>query len=292
LASGWNAPAAAVAAKFNAPIRRVRIFYGLLSVLLVSGSALRAQQTTDDLRKLARNPMGDAVKVPLAESISFDAGPYDRISSSLQIEPLIPLQIAKNWLLIPRIAATPVAYLPDVTQADGGITGVGDTVATFFITPVHTGRLIWGVGPSLLIPTATNTNIGGGIWDFGASLAVLAQPDWGSAYLVVQNIRSLPVNSRGTAADLVQIETSLSYNLPHNWYLVTAPTINADWTQSRGDRWLVPLGGGIGRTLSIANQALDINVALYSFAIRPTHQLTPKWQISLQCTLIYPRKRR
>jgi hypothetical protein len=108
--------------------------------------------------------------------------------------------------------------------------------------------------------------------------------------VVVQNIRSLPGNSRGSAVDLVQIETSLSYNLPHNWYLVTSPTINTDWTQSRGDRWVVPFGGGIGRTVSIANQAVDLNVALYSFGIRPTHLVTPKWQISVQCTLIYPRR--
>jgi hypothetical protein len=259
--------------------------------MLLAGPALRAQQTTDDLRKLARNPVGDAVKVPFAESISFDAGPYDRISSSLQILPLIPLQISTNWLLIPRIATTPVAYQPDVTRAGGGSTGIGDTVATFFITPAHTGRIIWGVGPSLLIPTATNSDIGAGKWDLGLSVAVLAQPNWGSAYLVIQNIWSLPVNSRRSSTHQMQIETSFSYNLPHDWYLVTSPTINADWTQSGGDRWLVPFGGGIGRAFKIANQAVDLNVALYSLAIRPARQLTPKWQISLQCTLIYPRKR-
>jgi hypothetical protein len=259
--------------------------------LLLAGPALRAQQTTDDLRKLARNPVGDAIKVPIVESVSFDAGPFDRTSHSLQILPVIPFQIARNWLLIPRIATTPVAYLPDVTRAGSGTTGIGDTVATFFITPAHTGRLIWGVGPSLLIPTATDPNLGAGKWDLGPSFAVLAQPEWGSALVVVQNIWSLPVNSRRSSAHQMQIETSLSYNLPHDWYVVTAPTINADWTQSGGDRWLIPFGGGIGRTLIIASQAVDLSVALYSFAIRPARQLTPKWQISLQCTLIYPRKR-
>jgi hypothetical protein len=271
--------------------RLVQTFSGLLIVLLLAGSALRAQQTTDDLRKLARNPVGDAVKVPFAESISFNAGPYDRVPSSLQILPLIPFQVSNNWLLIPRIALTPLAYVPDVTRAGGGSTGLGDTIATFFITPAHTGKLIWGVGPSLLIPTATDSNIGAGKWDLGPSAAVIIQPSWGSAYVVVQNIWSLPVNSRRTPVNQIQIETSLSYNLPHDWYVFTAPTINADWTQSGRDRWLVPFGGGVGRAFNIAKQAVDLNVALYSFAIRPARQLTPKWQISLQCTLIYPRKR-
>jgi hypothetical protein len=271
---------------------RARTFYLILVVLLLAGPALRAQQTTDDLRKLARNPVGDAVKVPLVESISFDAGLYDRTSSSLQILPLIPLQITRNWLLIPRIAVTPYAYMPDVSRAGGGITGVGDTVATFFVTPAHTGKIIWGVGPSLLIPTATDDNLGAGKWDLGPSVAIIMQPNWGSAYVVAQNIWSLPVSSSRTAVNQIQIETSLAFNLPRAWYVFTAPTINADWTQSGRDRWLVPFGGGIGRAFNIAKQAVDLNVALYSFAIRPARQLTPKWQISLQFTLIYPRKRK
>jgi hypothetical protein len=284
--------AAAFVVKSNASLLRVQIFLGLLAALLASGPNLRAQQTTDAVRKLARNPLGDAVKVPLTESVSFGAGPYDRTSSFLQVMPLIPLQIASNWLLVSRISATPVAYQPDVIRPGGGITGVGDTVATFFITPAHSGRLIWGVGPSLLIPTATDAELGAGNWDLGPSIALIVQPRWGSGYVVAQNIWSLPVNSRQIAVNQLQIETSLAYDLPRNWYLITAPTINADWTQSRGYRWLVPFGGGVGRTFNIANQEVDLNVTLYSYAIRPAHRLTPKWQLSIQCTLLYPRKRK
>jgi hypothetical protein len=276
----------------NAPAWRVRTFCGLFAVFLLAGPALRAQQTMDDLRNLAKNPVGDAIKVPFAESISFDAGPNHRTSNSLQILPLIPLQIAKNWLLIPRIVMTPLAYVPDVARVSGGRTGMGDTVATFFFTPAHTGKLIWGIGPSLLIPTATNPNIGAGKWDLGPSVAVIVQPNWGSAYVVAQNIWSLPANLRRASVSQIQIETSLSYNLPHDWYLVTAPTVSADWTQSGGGRWLVPFGGGIGRTLRIADQAVDLSVGLYSFTIRPAGQFTPKWQLSLQGTLLYPRKRK
>jgi hypothetical protein len=276
----------------NAPARRVRASCGLLVALLLAAPALRAQQTADDLRNLARNPVGDAVKVPFAEGINFETGPYARTSNSLQIQPIIPFQIAKHWLLIPRIVATPVAYVPDVTQASGGRLGLGDTVATFFLTPARIGKVIWGVGPSLLIPTATDANIGAGKWDLGPSLAVLVEPNWGSVGVVVQNIWSLPGNPRRTSVNQLQIETSFSYNLPHGWYLITAPTINADWTQSSRDRWLVPFGGGLGRTFGIANQAVDLSIALYSNVIRPTGQLSPKWQMSLQCTLLYPRTRK
>jgi hypothetical protein len=265
--------------------------YGLWSVLLLAGATLHAQQTPENLEKLARNPVGDAVKIPLAESINFDAGPHGRTSSSLQIQPTIPFPIAKDWLLIPRIVATPAAYEPETSQASGGSTGLGDMVATFFLTPARTGTVVWGVGPSLLIPTATDTNTGAGKWGLGPSLALIVQPNWGSIATAVQNIWSLPGNSQRTSVNQLQIETSLSYNLPHGWYLLTAPTFSSDWTQSSGDRWLVPFGGGAGRTLEFGKKAVDWNIAVYSNAIRPVGQLYPKWQISLQCTLLYPRGR-
>jgi len=268
---------------------RVQTFHGLLGGLLFAGATLHAQQTLDNLEKLARNPVADAVKIPFVEDINFDAGPYRRTSNSLQIQPVIPFEIAGNLLLIPRILATLVAYEPEVGQASGGSTGLGDTVATFFLTPAHTGMVVWAVGPSLLIPTATDTNTGAGKWGLGPSLAVLVQPNWGSAVATVQNIWSLPGNSQRTSVNQLQIETSFSLNLPHGWYLLTAPTISADWTQSNGERWVVPFGGGVGRTLEIAKQAVDWNIALYSNAIRPEGELYPKWQMSLQCTLLYPR---
>jgi hypothetical protein len=267
-------------------------FCWLLAVLLLVHPALRAQQTTDDVRNLARNPVGDAVKVPFVESIDFKAGLYERMPNSFQIQPVIPLPIGENWLLIPRIVATPVAYVPNVTQVRGGSTGLGDTVASLFITPAHAGKLVWGVGPSVLIPTATDVNIGTGRWGLGPSVAVLTEPNWGSAGVVVQNIWSLPGDSHRTSVNQIQIETSVSYNLPRGWYLVTAPTMNADWTQATGERWVVPFGGGAGRTFTVANQAVDSNITLYYNAIRPASGLSPKWQISLQLTLLYPKKRK
>ena len=206
------------------------------------------------------------------------------------MQPVLPWQISQNWLLVPRIVATTVAYEPDVAHTHGGTTGLGDTVATFFFTPFHAGKLIWGLGPSLLIPTATDSRLGTGKWNLGPTAVLLVEPEWGSVGVLVQNIWSLPGHRSRTSVNQLQIETQLSYNLPHGWYLVTAPTINADWTQATGQRWLVPFGGGAGRTFNIRNQAVDSNVTLYYNAIRPASQLFPRWQLSLQLTMIYPKE--
>ena len=37
----------------------------------------------------------------------------------------------------------------------------------------------------------------------------------------------------------------VNYNLGKGWYLVSAPTITADWNQESDDRWMVFIGAAI-----------------------------------------------
>ncbi len=254
--------------------------------------ALCAQgPSQSELRKMARNPFADVIKLPLEPDIYFDAGPLHRTAGDLEVEPLIPIQISKGWLLIPRIVATAVNYVPDLTRERGGTLGLGDIVPTFFFTPAHVGRLIWGVGPALLIPTATDSELGMGKWGLGPSFVVLSQPEWGSPEILVQNIWSIAGTTKRGPVNQMQLQPSFSYNLADEWYLTTAPTIVADWTQVRSDRWLVPIGGGVGRTFKLGQQPVDANLALYRNVVRPASQLSPRWQLSLEITLLFTKHR-
>ena len=253
---------------------------------------LRAQESPDEVRRLVRNTLADAFEIPIVQDTYFGAGPYNRIPSSLQIQPVLPLDISDSFHLVTRIVTTAITYVPDVTQPRGGATGTGDTTVSFFLTPVNSGKLVWGVAPTLLVPTATSSDTGGGRWDIGPSIVLVTEPEWGSAGILIQNVWSLPGNVHRASVDGLQIETQFSYNLPKGWYLISAPTISADWTVPEGNRWLVPVGAGFGRAFDIRHQAVDSNLALYYSAIHPSGSPTPKWQLSLQFDLVYPRQRK
>ena len=45
-----------------------------------------------------------------------------------------------------------------------------------------------------------------------------------------------------------------NYNMAHGWYLNTSPIITADWLAAPGQRWTVPVGGGIGRVFRLGDQ--------------------------------------
>ena len=267
---------------------RARISLALAICACLIPLALCAQEPSQqELRKIARNPFADVIKLPIVPDIYFDAGPYGRMASDLQVQPIIPIQISKEWLLVPRIVATAITYVPHLTQESGGRLGLGDMAPTFFLTPAHVSRLIWGIGPALLIPTATDSELGSGRWGLGPSLVVLSQPAWVSPGILIQNIWSLPGTTKRGPVNQMQLQPMFSYNLAHEWYLTTSPTVVADWTQVLGERWLVPIGGGAGRTFTLGRQPVDANVTLYRNTIRPASQLSPKWQLSVQITLLF-----
>jgi hypothetical protein len=266
----------------------MRILLIWCAYLLLAPSAALAQTAPEELRQIARNPFANEIKLPLEEDFNFSQGLYDRSSNSLAIQPVIPLSITGNLLLVTRVVATAVAYQPNSLAKSGGITGSGDTTTYFFLTPDRTGKLIWGLGPAVLMPTASSKPLGAGKWGVGPTGALLVEPEWGSVGVLLQNIWSVAGGSNRSPVNQLQIEPMFSYNLPRGWYLTTNPTIVADWTQPTSERWLVPVGGGAGRSFNIGKQAVDSNLTLYRNAIRPENNFSPKWQLILEFTFLFP----
>src|SRR5262245_55958676 len=117
---------------------------------------LRAQASstsgTDDetLRKQAQNPVASLISVPLQENWNFNIDPDNRTQNVLNIQPVIPASLGKNWNLIVRWIA-PVIYQPDLATTETGFYGFGDMNPSFFISPKHS-KFIWGVGPAFILP--------------------------------------------------------------------------------------------------------------------------------------------
>src|SRR5260370_25718833 len=88
----------------------------LVAVLALS-AAVWAQQTpaveaqTGDLQKATQNPVSNLISVPLQNNTNFGVNPGYRNQDVLNIQPVIPIGISKDWNLlvrwIPRSTYTP-----------------------------------------------------------------------------------------------------------------------------------------------------------------------------------------
>ena len=58
---------------------------------------------TQALAKASQNPVANLISVPFQNNTNFPIGSYDRVQNVLNIQPVIPIQLDKDWNLITRI---------------------------------------------------------------------------------------------------------------------------------------------------------------------------------------------
>jgi hypothetical protein len=196
-----------------------------------------AAANTDALRSAAQNPVASLISVPLQENFSFGSGPADRTQNVLNIQPVIPMSVSKDWNLIVRWI-TPVVYqplpvpqLPASPVQTTGAYGLGDMNPSFFLVPKKS-KIIWGVGPTLVLPTATNTTyLGQGKLSMGPSVVVLVQPPHFTIGFLANNVWSIAGHSNDDkpAVNQFLLQWFVNYNMKKGWYLTTSPIITANW---------------------------------------------------------------
>src|SRR5271168_2661951 len=141
---------------FNVPIFAQDTPIGAPGTQVGTQQTAAASSSTDALQKATQNPVASLISVPVQNNNNFGIGPDDRTQDVLNIQPVIPVRISPNWNLIARII-TPIIYQPTVSQpVNQGAFGFGDLNPSFFLSPAKPGKIIWGAGPALVLPTATN----------------------------------------------------------------------------------------------------------------------------------------
>jgi hypothetical protein len=254
-----------------------------------------AAANSDALRKAAQNPIASLISVPVQENLNAGIGSADRNQSVINIQPVIPLSISKDWNLITRWIM-PIIYQPiSVPQAPGapvqttGVFGLGDLNPSFFFSPKKS-KVTWGVGPTFVLPTATNTTyLGQGKLSMGPTVVALVQPSHFTVGVLANNVWSVAGHSNQDkpAVNQFLLQYFINYNMKKGWYLLTAPIITADWRASSGNKWTVPLGAGVGRIMKLGFQPVNLNVQFYGNAVHPAGGST--WGTKLQIAFLFPK---
>jgi hypothetical protein len=238
------------------------------------------------LAKKSQNPIADLVSVPFQSNTNFNAGPFNRTQEVLNIQPVVPLHINADWNLISR-TIMPVISQPNPVF-DSSTNGIGDITQEFFLTPTHPGSLIWGVGPVFTVPSATDPILGQGKVLLGPTAVLLTTPGHWVIGVLVNNQWSVDGNPLRRNVNEFLAQPFVNYNMAHGWFLTTSPLITANWMAAPGQRWTVPIGGGIGRIFKLGDQHMSAEIQGFYNIERPS--AAPNWQLRFELSLLFPEK--
>ena len=94
------------------------------------------------------NPVAALISVPLQLNYDQDIGPADDGDRwLLNIQPVIPFDVTKDWNVITR-TILPLVWQPGYVEGQGTTYGLGDLQLSAFLSPAAPGPggLIWGAG--------------------------------------------------------------------------------------------------------------------------------------------------
>lgn len=276
-----------------------------LAAFLIGIGAAPVHTSGGDLAKQSQNPLSTVVSVPFENNFLFGIGPSNETAYMLNLKPVYPVSLG-SWNLINRVIA-PVIYSPgqDADKLDPGLTppdlayggllklatgaewGLGDITYQAFFSPANSGKWIWGVGPALVMPTASKDRYASDKWSIGPTAVALTMPGNWVVGVLAQNVWSFAGDSDADSVNKFLFQYFLNYNMDNGWYLSSTPNITANWNADSGDRWTVPIGGGVGRMIKAGEQPLDLSLKGYWNAVKP--EAGPDWSLVFTVKFLFPK---
>ncbi|HTN48141.1 MAG TPA: transporter [Burkholderiaceae bacterium] len=260
-----------------------------LSIAWLAGTGAAAEMSSEELAKLAQNPVGNLVSVPFQNNTNFNVGPLNGTQNILNIQPVYPIELNQNWNLITR-TILPLIWQPEFAPGQGSQFGLGDLQLSGFLSPSQPGPggLIWGVGAIAQIPTDTN-DLGNKNWGLGPT-AVILKLEKGDPWVygvLVNNVWSLSSSQKGGAYSNFLMQPFLNYNFAGGTYLTSSPIITADWKADSSQRWTVPLGLGVGHIFHLGRLPVNTQFGGYYNVVHPDNGAN--WQLRVQVQVMFPK---
>jgi len=259
------------------------LMFFIATVLTASGIAL--SEAPDDSASLAKkltNPVADLISVPIQFNFDTPYGPKDADRYTINIQPVIPVSISPDWNLISR-TIVPLVYQEATAAVLDDEFGLSDIVQSLFLSPKQ-GTPIWGVGPVLLLPTATEEILGGGKWGAGPTGVVLVQEGPWTYGVLANHIWSFAGDDDRGEVNATFLQPFLAYTFP----TATTVTLNTestyDWTEGQ---WTVPLNLQVSQMLKLGNQPISLGVGGRWYAESPDDG--PEWGMRLTLTFLFPK---
>ncbi len=256
----------------------------------------------EELSKQLDNPLGSLWILWMQnDTITIKGFPLkdDLVINATLIQPILPVPLTKDWIWVnrpvlsflsvpvPKLDTSGFGQFPGLFPEGPSFAGLqsrvdtdrkfefGDMVSLGMLAPAELpdlgkGKLIWGLGPTWIFPTATHDFVGSGKYSVGPGGLLMYMDQKIKAGVIAQQWVSFAGESDRADVSNANIQPLLYYQLPHLWQVGTSPNILVNWEAGSGNKWTVPIGGGVNKTTLLFDKLpvrFELNV--YYAAIHP-----------------------
>jgi len=259
--------------------------------------------TLGDIGAKLANPLGDVWALNMSFNMpAFYDGDVNtgdpQLGATLLFQPILPIPLHGTgdgeWRLgtrpvIPIIFSEPIPTGFDDFDHKGGI---GDIQLPLLLNlpDRYAGNFLLGAGPVALFPTATDDALGKDQWALGPAVVLGYKNKLLTAGIFPNYFWK--VGSSGQDGDTPDVnQGSLLYfcivNLPNAWQVGFNPTITYNHQADSGNKWNVPVGLFVGKTIKIGKVPVNIKAGLEYSVVSPD-AFGQRAQFRFQITPVIP----
>jgi hypothetical protein len=239
-----------------------------------------------DLAQDLTNPLADLMTIPIQMNYDQDIGAGDggeRLRTNIQ--PVIPFHLNEDWSLISR-TILPVVYQDDIFPGEGSQFGLGDTSLSLFLSPKKptASGLLWGVGPILLLPTATDSLLGGKKWGLGPTAVVLTMRGPWTMGTLANHVWSIAGDSDRPDISNTFIQPFVSYTWSNAWTLSVQSESEYNW---KTEKWSVPVNAAVSKLVYFGKLPVSLQGGL-GYWLESPESGPEGWRFRLQANFVLP----
>lgn len=182
-----------------------------------TGQPVTSQAAANDVNA-ANNPLTPKITVNLQD---YFLPSLNRLNGRSGNQFLVRGLVSSDAFGVPQLIRFTLPVATNPTFPNGTDTGLGDlTLFDLVVFPMH--GVVFGVGPLLVAPTASDRNLGAGKWQAGGAAVAVAPQKWGLLAGLVTYQHSFAGDDSRPTAQIVTAQPIITYNLPEGFYLRSA----------------------------------------------------------------------
>lgn len=199
-----------------------------------------------DLAQELSNPVADLITLPVQMNYDHNIGPQgDGWKLQTNIQPVIPFSVNDDWNLITR-TIMPVIAQDEIFPGSGSDFGLGDINMSLFLSPKKptASGFIWGAGPVLYFPSATETLLGSEKWGAGPAMVGLTMRGPWTIGMLANHIWSYAGEDDRQDINNTFIQPFVSYTTPSAWTYSVQSETTYNWET---EKWSIPVNAAVSK---------------------------------------------